>query len=71
MSKHGRALVAMSGGVDSSVAAVLLHEDQSYVLRECRMTCWRRLRDRQHAGVWAKLHHALLDRLGTAGYTGW
>ncbi len=26
MSKHGRILVAMSGGVDSSVAAVMLHE---------------------------------------------
>lgn len=26
MSRHGRVLVAMSGGVDSSVAAVLLHE---------------------------------------------
>ena len=27
MSKHGRILVAMSGGIDSSVAAVMLHED--------------------------------------------
>ena len=26
MSKKGRILVAMSGGVDSSVAAVMLHE---------------------------------------------
>ena len=31
------------------------------------MTCWRRLRDWQHAGVWERLHHALLDRLGEAG----
>jgi transposase len=27
------------------------------------MTCWRRLRERQAAGVWAKLHLALLQRL--------
>lgn len=27
MSKHGKALVAMSGGIDSTVAAVLLHEE--------------------------------------------
>ena len=28
------------------------------------MTCWRRLRDWQRAGVWGRLQHALLDRLG-------
>ncbi|MBK8915356.1 MAG: transposase [Phycisphaerales bacterium] len=27
------------------------------------MTCWRRLRDWQRAGVWGKLHRRLLDRL--------
>jgi transposase len=26
--------------------------------------CWRRLRDWQRAGVWDRLHHLLLDRLG-------
>src|SRR3954465_755513 len=31
------------------------------------MTCWRRLRDWQAAGVWERLHRALLDRLGEAG----
>ena len=35
------------------------------------MTCWRRLRDRQQAGVWDALHHALLDRLGEAGRIDW
>jgi len=28
------------------------------------MTCWRRLRDWQAAGVWDRIHRALLDRLG-------
>ncbi|HZX57067.1 MAG TPA: tRNA 2-thiouridine(34) synthase MnmA [Mucilaginibacter sp.] len=32
MSKHGRILVAMSGGVDSSVAAVMLHEEGYQVI---------------------------------------
>ena len=27
-------------------------------------TCWRRLRDRQEAGVWAGLHRVLLERAG-------
>jgi transposase len=35
------------------------------------MTCWRRLRDWQAAGVWARLHQALLDRLGRANAIGW
>src|SRR5688500_14363426 len=35
------------------------------------MTCWRRLRDWQEAGVWERLHHALLDRLGEAGQIDW
>ena len=30
------------------------------------MTCWRRLRDWQAAGVWQRLHHLLLNRLGEA-----
>src|SRR2546425_522494 len=28
------------------------------------MTCWRRLRDWQRRGVWKKLLHALLQRVG-------
>jgi transposase len=35
------------------------------------ITCWRRLRDWQHAGVWPRLHRALLDRLGQAGQIAW
>ncbi len=39
MSKHGRILVAMSGGVDSSVAAVMLHE-QGYEVIGLTMKTW-------------------------------
>jgi len=35
------------------------------------VTCWRRLRDWQAAGVWDALHRALLDRLGDADRLGW
>jgi transposase len=33
----------------------------------CGMTCWRRVRDWQEAGVWDRLHRTLLDALGGAG----
>jgi transposase len=35
------------------------------------MTCWRRLRDWHDAGVWERLHQALLDRLGEADHLDW
>ena len=35
------------------------------------VTCWRRLRDWQKAGVWHRLHHVLLDELGKAGLIDW
>src|ERR687893_1016412 len=35
------------------------------------MTCWRRLRDWQEAGIWQAFHHMLLDRLGRAGLIDW
>jgi len=35
------------------------------------MSCWRRLRDWQEAGVWAALHRALLERLQAAGQIDW
>ncbi|HEV7367922.1 IS5 family transposase [Arenibaculum sp.] len=37
----------------------------------CGMTCWRRLRDWQQAGVWERLHRVLLDRLGCANAIDW
>ena len=35
------------------------------------MTCWRRLKKWHRAGVWERLHRALLDRLGEAGRIDW
>jgi transposase len=35
------------------------------------ITCWRRLRDWQEAGVWERLHQLLLDKLGDAGKIDW
>ena len=37
----------------------------------CGMTCWRRLRDWQQAGVWRRLHRTLLQRLQDAGRIDW
>jgi len=35
------------------------------------MSCWRRLRDWQAAGVWSRLHHVLLERLHATGEIDW
>ena len=35
------------------------------------MTCWRRLRAWQRAGVWRNLHHVLLNQLGQAEQIDW
>jgi transposase len=35
------------------------------------VTCWRRLREWQRAGVWQRLHHVLLNRLGEADRIDW
>ena len=35
------------------------------------VTCWRRLRDWQEAGVWERLHATLLNWLGDAGAIDW
>src|SRR5947209_177077 len=37
----------------------------------CGMTCWRRLRDWQAAGVWERLHKLFLDRLNGADLIDW
>ena len=35
------------------------------------MTCWRRLRDWQQAGVWHRLHRTLLNQLGERDTIDW
>ena len=35
------------------------------------MSCWRRLRDWQQAGVWAALHQALLEHMEQTGQLDW
>jgi transposase len=35
------------------------------------ITCWRRLRGWQRAGVWDELHHRILNRLGQQGLLDW
>jgi transposase len=37
----------------------------------CGMTCWRRLRDWQEAGVWDRLHEVLLAELNAADQIDW
>ena len=37
----------------------------------CGMTCWRRLRDWQAAGVWEQIRCSLLDELGLADAIDW
>src|SRR5258708_13084313 len=37
----------------------------------CGMTCWRRLRDWQEAGVWDRLHEVLLAELNEADKIDW
>lgn len=39
MSKHGKVLVAMSGGLDSTVTAIMLHE-QGYEVVGITMKTW-------------------------------
>jgi transposase len=35
------------------------------------MTCWRRLRAWQDAGLWDRIHRHMLDRLNLAGHIDW
>jgi len=35
------------------------------------VTCWRRVRDWQQAGVFARLHQGLLEELGARGQVDW
>ena len=37
----------------------------------CGMTCWRRLSEWEQAGVWHRIHQAILERLEGAGQIDW
>jgi transposase len=37
----------------------------------CGMSCWRRLRDWQEAGIWQLIHFVLLDWLAREGQIDW
>lgn len=77
MSKHGRVLVAMSGGVDSSVTALMLHE-QGYEVIGVTMKTWDyaeggtgkritgccdldSINDARELAVSRGIHHMILD----------
>jgi len=46
-------------------------EDLPQEMGCCGMTCWRRLKEWQDAGVWEQLHKILLDLLNEADLIDW
>jgi transposase len=46
-------------------------EDVPAEMGLCGMTCWRRLRGWQTAGIWSPLHRVLLERLPDADRLDW
>ena len=74
-SKGGRPRVDDRAALSGIVYVLLTGIGWEYLPKELGfgsgMTCWRRLRDWQEAGVWAELHAVLLDRLAAAGKVDW
>ena len=74
-SKGGRPRVSDRAALSGIVYVLLTGIGWEYLPKELGfgsgMTCWRRLRDWQAAGVWAELHAVLLDRLAAAGKLDW
>src|SRR5688572_1309005 len=73
--KGGRPRVGDRAALAGIVFVLRTGVPWEYVPRElgcgCGMTCWRRLRDWTRAGVWRRLHRALLGRLNAAGKIDW
>lgn len=60
-------LIARSSLAFSSSSRQAWHDLPLALGCGCGMTCWRRLREWQQAGIWASLHHQLLNRLHGLG----
>ncbi len=73
--KGGRPPVADRAALTGILFVLKTGTPWEYLPREmgcgCGMTCWRRLRDWQTAGVWDKIWRALLDELGLADQIDW
>jgi transposase len=73
--KGGRPRVADRAGLTGILFVLKTGTPWEYLPREMGcgsgMTCWRRLRDWQAAGVWQKIWHAFLDALGQADAIDW
>lgn len=55
----------------SGIGWELLPQELGWRVLGSGMTCWRRLRDWQQAGVWERLHRELLQRLADADKIDW
>ena len=66
--ENRRALTGILFVLRSGIPWELLPQEMSC---GCGMTCWRRLRDWQAAGIWEKVHQVLLDELNAADQIDW
>lgn len=73
--KGGRPAVANRAALTGILFVLKTGTPWEYLPQEmgcgCGMTCWRRLRDWQAAGVWKKIWRVLLDELGQADAIDW